>query len=59
MKKIISTKGLLNGKFDAPWTNTAIHERIDNKLEYCYKQDSRDDIQVIPTYHTIARVARL
>jgi hypothetical protein len=32
MKKIISTKGLLNGKFDAPWTNTAIHERIDNKL---------------------------
>ena len=50
MKKIISTKGLLNGKFDAPWTNTAIHERIDNKLEYCYKQDCRDDIQLIPTF---------
>lgn len=50
MKKIISTKGLLNGKFDAPWTNTAIHERIDNKLTYCYKQDCRDDIQLIPTF---------
>ena len=50
MKKIISTKGLLNGKFDAPWTNTAIHERIDNKLAYCYKQDCRDDIQLIPTF---------
>ena len=50
MKKIISTKGLLNGKFDAPWTNTAIRERIDNKLAYCYKQDCRDDIQLIPTF---------
>ena len=50
MKKIISTKGLLNGKFDAPWTNTAIHERIDNKLVYYYKQDCRDDIQVFPTF---------
>ena len=50
MKKIISTKGLLSGKFDAPWTNTAIHERIDNKLVYCYKQECRDGIQVIPTF---------
>lgn len=50
MKKIISTEGLLNGKFDAPWTNTAIHERIDNKLAYCYKQDYGDDIQVVPTF---------
>lgn len=48
--KIISTKGLLSGKFDALWTNTAIHERIDNKLVYCYKQDCRDDIQVFPTF---------
>lgn len=50
MKKIISTKGLSSGKFDAPWTSTAIHERIDNKLVYCYKQECRDDIQVIPTF---------
>ena len=50
MKKIISTQGLLSGKFVAPWTNTAIHERVDNKLVYCYKQDCRDDIHVIPTF---------
>ncbi len=50
MKKIISTKGLLNGKFDAPWTNTAIHERIDNRLVYCYKQECWDDLDVIPTF---------
>ena len=50
MKKIISTKGLSSGKFDAPWTSTAIHERIDNRLLYCYKQECRDDIQVIPTF---------
>ena len=50
MKKIISTKGLSSGKFDAPWTSTAIHERIDNKLVYCYKQECRDDIQVVPTF---------
>ena len=50
MKKIISTKGLSSGWFDAPWTDTAIHERIDNRLLYCYKQECRDDIQVIPTF---------
>jgi len=50
MKKIISTKGLFSGKFDTPWTSTAIHERIDNRLLYCYKQECRDDIQVIPTF---------
>ena len=50
MKKIISTYGLLSGIFDEPWTGTAIHERIDNKLVYCYKQNSRDDIQVIPSF---------
>lgn len=50
MKKIISTKGLYSGKFDAPWTSTAIHERIDNRLLYCYKQECRDDIQVVPTF---------
>jgi hypothetical protein len=50
MKKIISTEGLLSGKFNAPWTNAAIHERIDNKLVYCYKQECRDGIQVIPTF---------
>ena len=50
MKKIISTKGLSSGKFDAPWTSTAIHERIDNRLLYCYKQECRDDIQIVPTF---------
>ena len=49
MKKIISTRGLLSGKFDAPWTNTAIRERIDNRLVHCYRLYYRDDIQVIPT----------
>ena len=50
MKKIISTKGFLLGKFDASWTNTAIHERIDNRLVYCHKQYNRDDIQIMPTF---------
>ena len=50
MKKIISTKGLLHGKFDTPWTNTAIHERTDKKLVYCYQQNCCDYIQVTPTF---------
>ena len=49
MKKIISTKGLLSGHFDAPWTNAAIRERVDNRLVHCYKLYHGDDIQVIPT----------
>ena len=49
MKKIISTKGLLNGKFDAPSTSTAIHERVDNKLTCCYHQYYNDEIQFTPT----------
>lgn len=48
MKRIISTMGLPDGHFEAPWTNTAIHERVDNKLMYCYKQDYREDIQPVP-----------
>lgn len=49
MKKIISTTGLLNGRFDAPWISTAIHERVDNKLTHCYKQDYGEDIVIAPT----------
>ena len=36
MKKIISTKGLLDGRHEAPWTTEAIHNRVDNKLVICY-----------------------
>ena len=50
MKKIISTEGLLNGKFDAPWTNAAIHERIDNRLAYLYKLHFEEDIQATPAF---------
>lgn len=50
MKKIISTKGLSSGRFDAPWTSAAIHERIDNRLLYCYKQEGGGDIQIVPTF---------
>ena len=50
MKKIISTKGLSSGWFDALRTNAAIHERIDNSLVYCYKQSCGDNILVIPTF---------
>lgn len=50
MKTLISTQGLLDGHFHAPGTNAAIHERIDPRLVYCYKQDNEDDIQVTPTF---------
>lgn len=50
MKRLISTKGLLEGHFDAPWTNTAIHERVDNKLTHCYKQDYGEDIVIVPVF---------
>ena len=47
MKKIISTQGLLYGHYDAPDLSEAIHERVDNKLEICYNQMSRNgDIHV-------------
>ena len=50
MKRLISTTGLLDGHFDAPWTNMAIHERVDNKLTYCYKQDFGEDILIVPAF---------
>jgi hypothetical protein len=50
MKKLISTNGLLDGHFHDPRTDAAIHERIDPRLAYCYKQDNEDDIQVTPTF---------
>ena len=47
MKKIVSTQGLLYGHFDAPDLSTAINERVNNKLEICYNQMSRNgDIHV-------------
>lgn len=49
MQKIITTQGLTDGHYDAPNTNTAIHERIDNRLTACYRQDYGDDIQVVPS----------
>ena len=48
MKKIISTKGLLDGRHEASWTTEAIHERVDSKLMVCYKQDYGEDIQITP-----------
>ena len=42
MKKIVSTQGLLYGHVDEDNTSTAIHERVDPKLEYCYNQYSRN-----------------
>ena len=50
MKKIISTKGLLDGRHEAPWTTEAIHNRVDNKLVICYRQDYGGDIQVNPQF---------
>ena len=50
MKRLISTKGHLAGHFGAPCTNLAIHERVDNKLTYCYKQDYGEDIVIAPTF---------
>ena len=50
MKKIISTQGLISGTFDAPLTNRAIHERIDNRLVDAYRENHCDDIQVIPAF---------
>ena len=49
MKRLISTKGLHDGYFNAPWISTAIHERVDNKLTHCYKQDYGEDIVIAPT----------
>ena len=42
MKKIVSTQGLLYGHVDEVNMSTAIHERVDPKLEYCYNQYSRN-----------------
>ena len=48
MQKIITTQGHTDGHYDAPDTNTAIHERIDNRLTACYRQDYGDDIHIAP-----------
>ena len=48
MQKIITTQGLTDGHYDAPDTNTAIHERIDNRLTACYRQYYGDDIHIAP-----------
>lgn len=48
MQKIITTQGLPDGHYDAPDTSTAIHERIDNRLTACYRQDYGDDIRIVP-----------
>ena len=49
MKKIISTQGYTDGHYDAPNSDTAIHERVDNRLTACYRQYYGDDIQVTPS----------
>lgn len=47
MKKIVSTKGLLNGHFDTHNLSAAINERVNDKLECYYNQYSRNgDIHV-------------
>ena len=47
MKKIVSTQGLLFGHYEDTNMNEAINERVNNKLEICYNQMSRDgDIHV-------------
>ena len=48
MQKIITTQGHTDGHYDAPDTNTAIHERIDNRLTACYRQDYGGDIHIAP-----------
>lgn len=48
MQKIITTQSLTDGHYDAPDTNTAIHERIDNRLTACYRQYYGDDIHIAP-----------
>lgn len=50
MKKIISTHGYLSGKFNAPWTDRAIRERVDNRLTFSYKQNYGEDIQAVPSF---------
>ena len=47
MKKIVSTQGLLYGHDDDANISEAINERVNNKLEICYNQLSRNgDIHV-------------
>lgn len=47
MKKIISTNGLPDGHYEDPYLDTAIKERVNDKLEYWYNQYSRNgDIHV-------------
>ena len=48
MKKIISTMGLPDGHYDVSWAKSVIHEIVDNKLIYFYKQIYRKDIVVTP-----------
>ena len=47
MKKLVSTQGLLYGHYDDANMSEAINERVNNKLEICYNQMSRNgDIHV-------------
>jgi hypothetical protein len=47
MKKLVSTQGLLYGHYDDANMNEAINERVNDKLEICYNQLSRNgDIHV-------------
>lgn len=47
MKKLVSTQGLLYGQYEAPDLSEAINERVNNILEICYNQNSRNgDIHV-------------
>ncbi len=40
----------MDGRHEAPWTTEAIHNRVDNKLVICYRQDYGGDIQVNPQF---------
>lgn len=48
MQIIITSQGLSDGHYDALDTSIAIHERIDNRLTVCYRQNYGDNIQVVP-----------
>ena len=42
MKRIISTQGLLYGTYTDPGISAAIRERVDPRLEQCYRQEIAD-----------------
>ena len=41
--------GLFEGHFKVPWIDTAIHDRVDNKLVYWYKQDYGEGVEIAPS----------